>query len=160
VLGEGAELAPRRRRRAGGKKAASSGCKGGGGGTTARGGEGSEGDVLHEWNRRNKKTLCATMVEGSQEKTTSLEPVTNSSIDDKPSVRSTNRKHRDEALDKTNAAVPSESSDDAQIKSNCSPELELSRTSASNFGSFRSKLGKGFRNSERARREDFSHIYI
>jgi hypothetical protein len=111
-------------------------------------------------NQRNKKTLCATMVESSQEKTTSLELVTNSPIDDEPSVGSTNRKHRDEALDKTNAAVPSESSDDAQIKSNCSPELELSRTSASNFGSFRSKLGKGFRNSERARREDFSHIYI
>jgi hypothetical protein len=42
----------------------------------------------------------------------------------------------DEALDEANAAVPSDSADDARIGSNCSlelsPELELLRTSASN----------------------------
>jgi hypothetical protein len=44
-----------------------------------------------------------------------------------------------EALDETNAAVPSDSADDARIGSNCSadlsPELEPPRTSASNTGS-------------------------
>jgi hypothetical protein len=45
-----------------------------------------------------------------------------------------NRKHRDEALDETNAAVPSDSADDARIESNYSPELELFRTSAINSG--------------------------
>jgi hypothetical protein len=44
-------------------------------------------------------------------------------IDGEPSVGSTNRRHRDEALDKTNVAVPSDSADDAWIEINCSPEL-------------------------------------
>ena len=35
-----------------------------------------------------------------------------------------NRTRCDEAFDETNAAVPSDSVDDAQIGSNCSPELE------------------------------------
>jgi hypothetical protein len=43
---------------------------------------------------------------GSPEKTTSLEPSTNSPIGDEPSVGSMNRRHRDEALDETNAVVP------------------------------------------------------
>jgi hypothetical protein len=55
-----------------------------------------------------------------------------SSIDGDSSVRSTNQMHRDEALDKTNAAVPSDSTDDAWIGSNCSQELEPLRTSTSN----------------------------
>jgi hypothetical protein len=50
-----------------------------------------------------------------------------------------NRMCPDEALDETNAAVSSDSVDDAQIGSNCSPELstelELLRTLASNTGS-------------------------
>jgi hypothetical protein len=67
---------------------------------------------------------------------------------DEPSIGSTNQKHWDEALDEMNAVVPSDSTDDARIESNCSPEmspeLEPSRTSASNPGSCGSKLGKGF----------------
>jgi hypothetical protein len=46
-----------------------------------------------------------------------------------------NRMRPDEALGETNAAVPSDSADDARIGSNCSPELEPIRTSASNSGS-------------------------
>jgi hypothetical protein len=53
-------------------------------------------------------------------------------------IRSTNRMRPDEALDEKNAAVPSDSADDAQIRSNCSTELsaelEPLRTSASNTG--------------------------
>jgi hypothetical protein len=45
-------------------------------------------------------------------------------IGDEPSIGSTNRRHQDEALDETKAAVPSNSIDDARIESNCSPELE------------------------------------
>jgi hypothetical protein len=60
----------------------------------------------------------------SPEKTTSPEPSTKSSIGDESSVGSTNRRHWDEALDETNAVVPSDSTDDARIESNCSPELE------------------------------------
>jgi hypothetical protein len=97
---------------------------------------------------------------GSPEKKTSPEPRRKSSIGDEPLVGWTNRRHQDEALDETNAAVPSDFADDVQIESNCSRELEPSRTSASNSESFGSKLGKGFRNSERARPEDSSHIYI
>jgi hypothetical protein len=40
-----------------------------------------------------------------------------------------NRTRCDEVLDETNAAVPSDSADDAQIESNCSLELEPPRTS-------------------------------
>jgi hypothetical protein len=53
--------------------------------------------------------------------------------------KSTNRTRPDEALDETNAAVLSDSTDNAQFGSNCSselsPELEPPRTSASNTGS-------------------------
>jgi hypothetical protein len=50
-------------------------------------------------------------------------------------IQSTNRTRCDEVLDETNAAVPSDLVDDAGIGSNCSPELEPPRTSASNTGS-------------------------
>jgi hypothetical protein len=70
-----------------------------------------------------------------------------------------NQKH-DKALDETNTVVPSNSADDARIKSNCLSELESSRTLASNSGSFGSKLGKEFRNSESARREDSSRVML
>jgi hypothetical protein len=54
-------------------------------------------------------------------------------------VRSTDRTRPDDALDETNAAVPSDSADDARIGSNwspeLSPELEPLRTLASNTGS-------------------------
>jgi hypothetical protein len=103
------------------------------------------------------------MVEGSSEKT-SMEPRIIPPIGDGPPVGSTNQRHWDEALGETNAAIPPNSADDARIGSNCSPELpsklEPSRTSASNSGSFGFRLGMGFRNSERARREDSSHLYI
>jgi hypothetical protein len=93
----------------------------------------------------------------------SLESRRNSSIADEPMVALMTRKHRGETLNETNAAVPLDSADDAWIESNSSLELSLklepSQTSTSNSESFRSKLGKGFRNLERARREDSSHIY-
>jgi hypothetical protein len=63
------------------------------------------------------------MVEGSPKKTTSLEPRTNSLNEDNPSVGSTNQRHRDEALGETHAAVPSDSTSDSLIESNCSLEL-------------------------------------
>jgi hypothetical protein len=47
-----------------------------------------------------------------------------SSFDVDLEVRSMNRTHRDEALDGLNAAVPSDPADDAQIESNCWPELK------------------------------------
>jgi hypothetical protein len=132
-----------------------------GGGTAAEEGEGREGEALCEReSKKQEKNLCPTMVEGSPEKMTSPEPRTNSQIDDEPSIESTNRRNHDKSLEETNAVVPSDFVDDAWIESNCSPELKLSRTLTSNSGSFGSKLGKGFRNSKRARREDSSHIYI
>jgi hypothetical protein len=71
-----------------------------------------------------------------------------------------NRKHQDESLDDTNATVLSNFANDARIQSNCSPELELPRTSASNSRNCRLNLGKRFRDLERARREGSIHIYI
>jgi hypothetical protein len=69
----------------------------------------------------------------------SLERKRNSSIAGDSRIQSTNRTRSDEALDETNAAVPSDSADDPRIGSNCSselsPELEPHRTSASNIGS-------------------------
>jgi hypothetical protein len=58
-----------------------------------------------------------------------LEPSTKLSIVDEPSVGSTNRRHWDEALDKTNAAVPS----DSTSESNCSPELSPELEPLPNF---------------------------
>jgi hypothetical protein len=69
------------------------------------------------------------MVEAHRRRRPSPEWSTKSSIWDESSVGSTNRRHRDEAIDETNAAVPSNSTDDTRIKSNYSPELspELER---------------------------------
>jgi hypothetical protein len=58
----------------------------------------------------------------------------NISIDGDSGVQSMNRTHRGEALDETNAAVPSNSVDNARIGNNCSAKLEPFQTSASNFG--------------------------
>jgi hypothetical protein len=102
----------------------------------------------------------ATMEERLTREETLPEPRTNSPIEDEQSVGSTNRWHRDEALDVTDAAVPLDSAEDARIESNYSWELEPSQTLASNSGSYGFSLEKGVRNSERARREDSSHIYI
>ena len=75
-----------------------------------------------------------------------------------------NRRHRDKALDETNATVHSDFANIAQIESYCSPklslELELPRTSASNSGNCGSNLGKRFQDLERARRVGSSHIHI
>jgi hypothetical protein len=53
----------------------------------------------------------------------SPEPRGNLSIAGDSGVQSMNRTRPDEALDEMNAVVPSYSTDDAQIESNCSPEL-------------------------------------
>jgi hypothetical protein len=79
-----------------------------------RGGKGG-GGAAQTGIRETRKTLCATMVEGSPDNTTSLEPRTNSSIDDESSVGSINQKHRDKALNETNAVIPLDSADDARI---------------------------------------------
>jgi hypothetical protein len=65
----------------------------------------------------------------------SVEPRRNPSIAGDSGIQSMNRTRSDEALDETNAAVPSDLADDARIGINCSPELEPLRTSASNTGS-------------------------
>jgi hypothetical protein len=59
-----------------------------------------------------------------EKRRSSLEPRRKSPIDGEPEVGSTNQKYRDEALDETNATVLSDSANDAQIESNCSPDLE------------------------------------
>jgi hypothetical protein len=100
------------------------------------------------------------MVEAHRRRRSSPETITNSPIGDEPSVRSMSRRHRDKALHEMNAAVPSDSTDDVRIENDCSSELESSRTSASNSGSFVKNLRMGFRILERAQREDSSHIYI
>jgi hypothetical protein len=97
------------------------------------------------------KNTMTTMVEAHRRRRSSPEPRRNPSIDDGPEVGSTNQKHRDEALDETHAAVPSDSANDAWIESNCSPELESSRSSVSDSGGFGSRLRMGFRFSEWAR---------
>jgi hypothetical protein len=51
----------------------------------------------------------------------SPEPRRNRSIDGEPEVGSTNRKHHDEALDETNAAILSDFANEIRIESNCSP---------------------------------------
>lgn len=56
----------------------------------------------------------------------------NPSIDGEPEVGSTNRKHKDEVLDETNATTLSDFANDAQLESNCLPKLELPRTSTRN----------------------------
>jgi hypothetical protein len=94
------------------------------------------------------------MVEAHRRRRSLPEPSTNSPIGDESSVESKNRRQRDEALDETNAVLPSDSTDDARIESNCSPvlspELDPSRTSREQFQEFRiesrdvvSNFGKG-----------------
>jgi hypothetical protein len=50
-----------------------------------------------------------------------------------PRGRIDDRKHCDEALDETNAAVLSDFANDTQIESNYSPELEPLQTSTTTF---------------------------
>jgi hypothetical protein len=56
----------------------------------------------------------------------SPEPRGNPSIAGDSEIQSTNRTRCDEALDETNATVPSDSADDAQIGSNCSRSCQRS----------------------------------
>jgi hypothetical protein len=60
-------------------------------------------------------------------------------------IGSMNRRHRDEALDETNAAVPSDYANDAYIESNCLTELEPSRTSRAIPGFMDRIYGNSFR---------------
>jgi hypothetical protein len=113
---------------------------GGGAGHRHRGrwGESRRGSA-RTGKRRNEETLGATMEVSHRGRRPSPEPRGNPSIAGDLGIQSTNRTRCDKAFDETNAAVPSDSADDARIGSNCSPELspelEPPRTSASNTGS-------------------------
>lgn len=84
----------------------------------------------------------------------------NPSIDGEPEVGSTNRKHKDEVLDETNATTLSDFANDAQLESNCLPKLELPRTSTRNWWRYESCLAKRIWYLERVRRDVPSRIYI
>jgi hypothetical protein len=88
---------------------------------------------------KKRRIRLKFMEEAHRGRRPSPEPRENPSIAGDSGIQSTNRTRCDEALDETNAAVPSDSADDARIGSNCSPELppelEPPRTSASNTGS-------------------------
>jgi hypothetical protein len=126
-------------------------------GAAAGEGEGRVGEALHR--RENEETLGATMEVSHRGRRPSPEPRGNPSITGDSGIQSMNRM-RCEALDETNAAVPSDSADDARIGSNCSLELKPPRTSANNTGSLGLDLKKPFRVLERARRDEAGHIYI
>jgi hypothetical protein len=120
------------------------GCVGGQAGHRRGGGDRGEGEPPSEegrggrWRsctgRKNKENLGTRMVEAHRIRRPSPEPNTKSSIGDEPSMGSTNRRHQDEALNKTNVAVPSDSAENARIKSNCSPELSPKLEPPPNFG--------------------------
>jgi hypothetical protein len=122
--------------------------RGGGGGH--RGGEkGGERERVREglgcdmwW--ETKKNLENNGDSSMEKRRSSLEPRRKSPIDGEPEVGSTNQKYRDEALDETNATVLSDSANDAQIESNCSPDLEPPWTSASNSENCGSNMGNCF----------------
>jgi hypothetical protein len=104
------------------------------------------------------------MMEAHRRRRPSPEPSTKLSIGDAPLIRSTNRRHQDESLNETNAAVPSDSTDDARIESNCSPELSLELEPAPNFGEgfqeFRIESEGGISNFEKGSTSGFqSYIY-
>jgi hypothetical protein len=109
---------------------------GGGGGGGAVTGEGlrREREALHR--REHKETLGITMEVSHRGRRPSPESRRKPSIDGDSKIRSTNRTNCDEALDETNAAISSDSVDNARIVSNCSSELsselEPLRTSTSN----------------------------
>jgi hypothetical protein len=96
------------------------GRNGEGRGAAARGREGGGEERGCAWRGEKKmKNTMPTMVEAHRRRQTSWEPKINMSINGKPEVRSTNRKHWDKALDETNATVPLDSADEAWVKSNC-----------------------------------------
>jgi hypothetical protein len=100
------------------------------------------------WNRRSEELHAQLLWESSPEKKTSPEPRRKTPIDHESSIGLMNQRHQDDALDKINVEVPSDSTDDARIENNSSselsPELEPSRTSASNSRNCGSNLGKRF----------------
>jgi hypothetical protein len=92
----------------------------------------SEGGPARTGKRRNPKYNN----EGSHRgRRPSPEPRGNSSIAGDSRIQSMSRTRCDEALDETNAAVPSDSANDVRIGSNCSLELGPPQTSSSNTGS-------------------------
>jgi hypothetical protein len=99
----------------------------------------SEGGPARTGKRRTRRNPRYNNGGSHRGRRPSPEPRGNPSIAGDSVIQSTNRTRCDEAPDETNAAVPSDSADDARIVSNCSaelsPELELPRTSASNTGS-------------------------
>jgi hypothetical protein len=86
-------------------------------------GEGEERvrETLHR--RENEETLNTTMEVSHRGRRPSPEPRRNPSIGGDSGIQSTNRTRCDEVLDETNAAVSSDSADDARIESNYLPEL-------------------------------------
>jgi hypothetical protein len=88
---------------------------------------------------KKRRVRLKSMEEAHRGRRPSPEPRENPPIAGNSGIQSTNRTRCNEAHDETNAAVPSDSTDDARIESNCSPELtpelEPPRTSASNTGS-------------------------
>jgi hypothetical protein len=139
--GAGARLAPPAAAIGEGEKGRHGRGNKGGRGATAGEGEGRVREALH--GRENEETLGTTMEVSHRGRRPSLEPRGNPSIARDSGIQSMNRTCCDKALDETNAAVPSDSADDARIGSNCSAELSLEleppRTSASN-----TELGIGF----------------
>jgi hypothetical protein len=77
------------------------------------------------WERKNGELHVQQWKRAHRRKRSSLESRRKLSIGDERTVGSTNRRHRDEALDDMDVAVPSDSSNDARIECNCSPELSL-----------------------------------
>jgi hypothetical protein len=92
----------------------------------------TEGGPARTEKRRTRKNPRCNNRGSHRGRRPSPEPRRNSSIAGDSGVQSMNRTCPDEALDETNAAVPSDSADNARIGSNCSPELKALRTSASN----------------------------
>jgi hypothetical protein len=78
----------------------------------------SEGGPAQTGKRRTRKNPRYNNGGSHRGRRPSPEPRTNPSIAGDSGVQSTNRTHPDEALDETNAAVPSDSADDARIGSN------------------------------------------
>jgi hypothetical protein len=138
--------------------------KGGGGVPSPEKVRGEWGGPARTGKRRTRRNFRYNNGGSHREIGPSPEPRGNPSIAGDSEIQSTNRMRCDQALDETNAVVPSDSADDARIGSNCSPELspelEPPRTSASNTGSYGLDLEKTFRVLERARRDEAGHVYI
>jgi hypothetical protein len=116
-------------------------------------------------NEKTKSFMDNNGGEAHRRRRPSPEPSTKSSIKDEPLVRSTNRRHQNEPVDETIAAVPSNSVDDTWIRSNCSSELSLELEPPSNFGErlreFQIESEGGISNFEKGSTREFQpYIYI